>query len=143
MKKLGWFVAVLVAALMVLACGAGGNDDQGVRDLGSALGSSPAPATESTEPTTAERHAAQIKQQAFLAGDWLVPSEAKVGTYKGAAVSGGHCYWERHRSVDGTFDDLIQNGNAEGDQIIVVRLTGKDKLLRLEGDCMFVRQQKR
>lgn len=144
MKKLGWFVAVLLGALMLLACGAGSNEKQDTTGLGEALGASaPATAPEQTTDTAsvAAKHAASIKAQAFLAGDWLVPSEAKTGTYKAGALDNGHCYWERHRSLDGTFDTLNQNGNIEGDQVGVVRLTKKDKLLRLEGDCFFVRQK--
>lgn len=56
-------------------------------------------------------------------GTFLVPSEARPGTYRSTVGDG--CYWARLSGTGGELDDIIANDNPSGPAIVTIRSTDK------------------
>jgi hypothetical protein len=53
-------------------------------------------------------------------GTYIIGRDIEAGTWKGQAAEGDMCYWERMSCVQGTFDCIITNNNAEGQFFVEV-----------------------
>jgi hypothetical protein len=51
-------------------------------------------------------------------GTFLVPSEAKPGTYRSAG--GDICYWARLKGTSGSMDELLANGLPSGPAVVTI-----------------------
>jgi hypothetical protein len=56
----------------------------------------------------------------FTDGTFLVGSEIKAGTYR-TSNPDGSCYWERLSGTSGDFEDIIANGNPDGQAVVTIR----------------------
>lgn len=62
-------------------------------------------------------------------GTFLVPAEAKPGTYR--SVGGETCYWARLRNLTGGVDSILANGNPSGPAIVTI--LPRDKGFQTQG----------
>jgi hypothetical protein len=91
-----------------------------------------------SSPTPAAK--AAPKSSVFGAGDYQVgaKSDPAAGTIKPGTYSirtTGFCYWARLKGFSGGLDEVIANGNLDGDQVVRLTLKKTDKGLQLQGDC--------
>jgi hypothetical protein len=116
-------VALSVAAMFTLACGAGGAKDAG-------SGASPARSGGAAASPVAEQSAPAVK--GIGDGDHQVPADIKPGTY--VATASGACYWARLKDNSGELTAILANENAEEGAHLVVTIGPKDKVFSTQ-DC--------
>jgi multidrug efflux pump subunit AcrA (membrane-fusion protein) len=66
-------------------------------------------------------------------GTFLVSKEITPGTYRAGARPG--CYWERDSSLDGGFDAIAANDNADGP--VIVAISSADAAFKTSGCATF------
>jgi hypothetical protein len=59
----------------------------------------------------------------FGSGQQIVGSDVQPGVYITAGADGINCYWQRLSGLSGDFDEIITNGNAEGQVIVEISPT--------------------
>lgn len=79
-------------------------------------------------PTTAKPTTKPGAATTFGDGTWEVGKDIAPGTYKTTVpADSSNCYWEREKSLDGSFDSVITNDNvnAGGHASVTIRSTDK------------------
>jgi hypothetical protein len=69
----------------------------------------------------------------FGDGQFEVGKDIQPGTYR-ARVTSSSCYWERLRGFDGTFDEIIANGNEYDPTVVTIPANDK-RVLWLAASC--------
>ena len=78
-----------------------------------------AKATANAQRKAAEEAARNQPKTSFGDGTFLVNKDIAPGTYRTSNAT-GYCYYERLSGTSGTFDDIIANGNPDGQAIITI-----------------------
>jgi hypothetical protein len=130
-RRWPWIAAGVLVVIIVVAALAGGDEDEepaaserttttaGATEATDASTTTEAPRTTTTAaPTTTETPTTtKPPLPGFGPGTQVVGTDTQPGRY----VAGGElCYWERLSGLGGTFEEIITNGNPEGQAIVEI-----------------------
>lgn len=135
-------IGLVVLVISICCAGAVANFTDNAED-GKAAPAVQLPPAEDTPPAAISKPAPSPSTKSstiLFAGDYEVGAKLDVealvippGTY--AIGTSSHCYWQRVKGFGGELDDIIANGNIEGQQVARVTVKKSDKGLGLLGDC--------
>jgi hypothetical protein len=120
-------VGIIVGAV---AASAGGSSTATTASTASTITTSTIMAPAGTVTVTAQRppagQATAARSGVRIPGDgtFPVPGDVKPGTYTSARPA-LNCYWARLKSLDGSLNAIIANGNSAGPATVTVKATDK------------------
>jgi hypothetical protein len=117
-----------VSALVVILCVIGAT----LSGLFSFLGSTEPAADTALAPEVVAAAAEPVTT--FPDGQYLVLRDVRAGTYEATVPAGSPgCSWERRSTTDGTASAVLESGEAEVGDKIVVNIKPTDKIFHSQG----------